>query len=118
MWALPPHPLLPDVVLRCKDVGGRCPPRPPLGFHSLALARRSGALLHLVDLVGEEAVGLAVDRGGRFGVGGVDQAKPSPPVLIEPVSHVLDAVLALNIEVPAMRRSDRFRGRGRRDPGR
>src|SRR6516162_6194095 len=62
------------------------------------------------DVCRDLSVSLSVDLLGGSSVGSVHQAKPGPTVLIEPVGHILDAVLVLNLEVPAMRGGDRFGG--------
>src|SRR6516162_8832276 len=59
------------------------------------------------DVRRDLSVSLSVDLLGGSSVGSVHQAKPGPTVLIEPVGHILDAVLVLNLKIPAMRVGDR-----------
>jgi len=61
-----------------------------------------GALLDLVDLVGDQAVGLAVHLGGGVGRGGLDQAEHSPGRLVDPVPQVVDVVAGLRLQVRQM----------------
>src|SRR5664280_1324774 len=49
------------------------------------------------DLLGEQAVGPAVNRGGSGGVRGVDQAEDFAAGLVDPVAQVVDIVAALQL---------------------
>ncbi len=57
----------------------------------------------LVDLVGDEAVRLAVHGVGGLRVGGLDEAEDLPRLLVDPVALVLDAVLLLRLQVGLVR---------------
>jgi hypothetical protein len=64
---------------------------------------RSGALAHLVDRLGLEAVGLAMDERRGRRVGCLDEAEQRASLLVDPIALVVDAVLALHAEVGRMR---------------
>src|SRR5207248_839162 len=63
----------------------------------------SGAFGDLVNLVGYQPVRLTVDASRRFGVGCFDEAEDFPCFLVDPVSLVLNAVLALLREIGLVR---------------
>src|SRR5215467_1332862 len=101
--------------LECPHAGQTASRRSPQPLQNLAPAGLScrhcgqlkrpplGAFLHLDDLVGHCPVGLAVHRGRRFLAGGVDQAEDLACALVVPVPDVVDAVLALYLEVLLVR---------------
>src|SRR5262245_32603744 len=62
------------------------------------------------DLRRDFAVSLPVDPLGSGHIGGINQAKPGTADVVEPVGHIVDPVLALHLEVPAVRGGNRFRG--------
>src|SRR5439155_15364682 len=59
---------------------------------------RLAPFLDLGDLVREETVCLAVDRGPRVGVGRLEEAEHAPGGLVEPIAEVLHAVLVLDFQ--------------------
>src|SRR5262245_40640535 len=59
----------------------------------------SGALGDRVDLIRDKPVRLAVHRGRRFRVRGVDQAEDLAAVLVHPVAQVMNAVSVLGLQV-------------------
>ena len=61
-------------------------------------------------LVGDQAVGLAVDPARGLGVGRLDQAEHLPGALVEPVLLVVDAVGALDLEVAGVGSGDGLGG--------
>src|SRR3954454_1708260 len=84
--------------------GRRDVARPPGGCRSGRWRdRASAALLDLVEDVGLEAVGLAMDAGCGLAVGGVHEAEDLALGLVDPVLAVVDAVLALDPEVRLVR---------------
>jgi len=62
-------------------------------------AGRSGAFLHLVDFVGDQAMGLAVHGLGCRGGRSLNQAEHLAALLVDPVPPVPDLVLALRLQV-------------------
>src|SRR3954447_17480023 len=81
----PPTPAVRTAARSEAHAARATPPSDPLGDR--------------VDLVGDETVGLAVDRVGRLRVRGVDQAEDLALVLVDPVAEVLHVVRALRLRV-------------------
>src|SRR5690349_13161785 len=82
--------------------GGHDSARGPVGTdlgHLLWGRAASDAFLHLEDLVGDQAVRVAVHGVGGLGVGGLDEAEDLPLGLVDPVAQVADAVGLLGGEV-------------------
>ena len=78
--------------------GGTSASRPGLRW-SRRRHRAQECSLTREDLVGDEAVGLAVHRVGRLGVRRLDEAEDLPGALVDPVAQVADAVRPLGGEV-------------------
>ena len=76
------------------------------GGGAVGAARPSRPFLDDVDLVGDQAVRLAVDGVGGLRVRGVDEAEDLPRRLVDPVPEVLDPVSALRGEVGGVRLGD------------
>jgi hypothetical protein len=76
-----------------------CGVREELASGELLARQRGLALLDLVDLVGDEAVRLAMDAVRGLGVGRLDEAEDPAGLLVDPVALVVDAVLALRLDV-------------------
>jgi hypothetical protein len=65
-----------------------------------------GVLPYLNDVVGQQAVRLAVNGDGRLLAGCLNQTMEFTVGLVEPVVQVLDAVFRLGFQVGVMRLSD------------
>lgn len=68
----------------------------------MAQLGRSASFLDLVDLVGDEAVRLAMDGVGGLRVGGFDQAEGPPGSLVDPIGAVVNSMFALLLDVRRM----------------
>src|SRR5262249_50787324 len=64
------------------------------------------SFLHLNHVIGDKAVRFAVDGDRGFSAGGLDQAEDLAGLLVEPVAHILDAMLFLDLQVGLMRLGD------------
>src|ERR1700693_5438346 len=101
--------------------GGDCSPRGCRRASGLAyltptraLSRRGGGrhrkrllvLLHLVDLLREEAVRFAVNRVRRLGAGRLDQAEDLARLRVVPVLEIANAMLLSRLQVLLVRAGD------------
>ena len=53
--------------------------------------------LDLVNFVGDETMGLAVDRVGCVGIGGVDETEDLALFLVDPILEIFHPVLILDL---------------------
>src|SRR5262249_54572574 len=74
----------------------------------IADTRSLRSFLHFDDLVGDQTVGFAVDRGGGFLARRLHQTEDLARALVVPVAQVADAVLVLDLEILLMRVPDRL----------
>src|SRR6266850_7904196 len=77
---------------------------PPGGWGAgIADTRSLRPFLHFDDLVGDQAVGLTVHRGGGFLARSLDETEDLARALVVPVAQIADAVLVLDLEILLMR---------------
>ena len=70
------------------------------------MAEASVAFGDLVDLIGDETMGLAVHPRGRLGIRSIDEAEDLPRLLIDPIPFVVRSVPSLRLQVRLMRAGD------------
>ena len=70
------------------------------------MAEASVAFGDLVDLIGDETIGLAVHSRGRLCIRGIDEAEDLHRLLIDPIPSVVHSVLSLRLRVRLMRAGD------------
>jgi hypothetical protein len=65
----------------------------------LRSSSRLRAFLHLIDLVGDQTVGFAVNCVGSLGVRSVNQAEDLARLLVNPIPFVAHTVLILSLNI-------------------
>src|SRR6185503_4296875 len=88
---------------------GRAAPAPPSGS-LMSRSIRLRPLFNLNYLIGNQAMGFAMDRICSLFIWRFDQAKDLAALLVKPVAQVLDAVLLLCPQVGFMGLGNRIRG--------
>jgi hypothetical protein len=70
------------------------------------MAEASVAFGDLVDLIGDETMGLAVHPRGRLCIRGIDEAEDLPRLLIDPIPLAVHSVVGLSLQIRLMRAGD------------